>query len=1030
MKTLLLALLLSSTAQAARFVVEAKHVLSAKEMKAQSYKVEAFAKTKDSYFSRLYIVSGNVSAADLSKVSWAKMVEPTMDLKTLSLLPAENPIRLVEDELFPFQWGLLNQGQTYLKEKDDIHNLPVKGVPGNDIAWKETMSLKTKKRPIVAILDSGVDINHPELKNSLWKNENECGKDASIDNDNNTLPGDCHGWNFTEAIDSAAAKSVEDKDGHGTHVAGIIASANDGNGIVGVAPEALIMPIKVIRDSNSKSEVASSEAFARGIIYAVDSGADVINMSLGWPKSLETQYLLKAVSYALSKNVIIVAAAGNNNSTEPLFPCAYDGVICAGSSTLNGDYAGFSNFGGHVDTIAPGEGILSLYPTLYEPDFFTVPGYEVKSGTSQSSPFVAGLIALLKSQKDDLKIDEVFARLYQAPAVKSAQKHILGGVSNWNTISQEVTSSVVRPILKDVRQAVFQDSSDKLILTIPFKNYGLDAAELRIKVGTKSKGVRFDFEEMVIPALTQYGIKLLDFPFEVIDQNAESNIEIIVSVTEGSQTREFKNNIPVVRDIRKDKNLKKIPFVFADRPLGVGSLKDGKLSSNLTTVESVVSSSKHELFLRRFIKEGDSRKLELVIFQLKDNKYVQMKKPILINDVIALVNFKRVDMNLDGEEDYIVQTVVEKDGLKYFQFSFFKADGSDLWPNFQNAQFALSIVLESLNELNFMKAKTFLGEVLVPAFFTNGQLPKVDQKITSFDSYDTTLKKRLYYLEPQKDKTLNLRSVVTNIWEEALKKELKSKWYETVEVENILPLTSLDAKNGELRVIVSVGERTKRQIAIHSFTANSTTKGQKLPQLVLQTGLIDALYSVSANGLEILGDVFLNIYDRARAKLVTTKQANQASEINFTHKGETDLIAGHLASFENGKEKISILQTREELVSISEVNGRTEVSSRPKLRYSFMTQKLLSEMYSPVTYKRDGVSKPALYVDSTAVTGSRIYLFESQEGKLVSSIRNSLLVPSICRAMNPKFSAEKGSYEFIFLCLENNEFTIRNFEMK
>lgn len=1028
MKTLLFAILLSSTAHAARFVVEAKYTLTAKEMQNSSMKVEAFAKSKDSYFSKLYIVSGNITQEQVKKLNWAKNVEPTMDLKTMSLLPSENPMRLVEDELFPFQWGLFNQGQTYLKEKDDIHNVPVKGLSGKDIGWKETLTLKSKKRPIVAILDSGVDINHPELQNSLWKNENECGKDSSVDNDKNTLPGDCHGWNFTEAIDADNAKSVEDRDGHGTHVAGIVASANNGKGIVGVAPNALIMPIKVLRDSNSKSEVASSEAFARGIIYAVDSGADVINMSLGWPKSLETQYLLKAVRYALNHNVIIVAAAGNNNSSEPLFPCAYDGVICAGSTTLDGNFAGYSNFGGHVDTIAPGEGILSLYPTVFEPDFFAVPGYEVKSGTSQSSPFVAGLVALLKSQKTDLKIDEVFARLYQAPAVAKTQKHILGGEATWNVFSQEVTTSVVRPILKEVRQIVYKEGASDLALAIPFKNYGLDSQEIKVKVETKAKGVSFDSTELTLSALPQYGAKVLEFPFEVTDASQESNIEIIVTVTEGSSTREFRNNIPVVRDIRMDKNLKKILFSFADRPLGVGAVKDGKLNSNLTTIESVVSSDKHDLFLRRLLKDGEKTKLELIIFQLKNNKYVQVK-PILIDDVAALVNFKRVDLDFDGNEDYAIQTVVQKDGKKTFQFSFYKADGSDLWPNFQHVTFNLNILLESLNDMHFMKTKTFLGEVMMPAFFTPGQIPKIDQKITSFDRYDNVIKKRLYYLEAKADKSFTLRSLVTNIWEEALKKELKSKWYETVEVENILPLTAQDAKNGEIRVVVSVGERTKRHIAIHSFSGISSKRGEKLPQLVLQTELIDALYTTSGNGLDITGDVFLNIYDRTRAKLVTTKQQTQLAETNFSHKTETDLIAGHLASFENGKEKISILQTREELVTIFESNGKTQISTRPKLRYSFMTQRLLSEMYSPVTYKREGATAAALYVDSTAVTGNRVYLFEGQQGKLVSSIKNSLLVPSNCRAMNPKFTAEKGAFEFTFLCLENNEFSIRHFEM-
>jgi subtilisin family serine protease len=197
--------------------------------------------------------------------------------------------------------------------------------------------------------------------------------------------------------------------------------------MTGITPNALIMPVKVMRDSNSKSEVQSSDAFARGIVYAVDNGADVINMSLGWPRSLETKTLRDAVSYALNNGVPIVAAAGNNNSSEPLFPCAYDGVICVAASTIDGTFAGFSNFGGHVDTIAPGEGILGLNPILLEPDFFSVPGFEMRSGTSQAAPMVTALIAALKAKVPTITIDQLFGKLYQARKNGDTKKYILGG---------------------------------------------------------------------------------------------------------------------------------------------------------------------------------------------------------------------------------------------------------------------------------------------------------------------------------------------------------------------------------------------------------------------------------------------------------------------------------------------------------------------------------------------------------------------------------------------------------------------------
>ncbi|MBA2403714.1 MAG: hypothetical protein H0V66_03000 [Bdellovibrionales bacterium] len=145
-------------------------------------------------------------------------------------------------------------------------------------------------------------------------------------------------------------------------------------------------------------------------------------------------------------------------------------------------------------------------------------------------------------------------------------------------------------------------------------------------------------------------------------------------------------------------------------------------------------------------------------------------------------------------------------------------------------------------------------------------------------------------------------------------------------------------------------------------------------------------------------------------------------------------MAGHIVSFENGNEKFSVLQTRDELIGLSTINGKITKSSRPKLRYSFLSDKVLSELYSPVIYKRNGVQAPALYVDSTAVTANRVYLFEEQNGKLVSSIKNSLIVPNAremaCKALNPSFSAASGSHEFVFMCLEEKEWVIRTYDMK
>lgn len=1036
MKTLLIALLFTSSfAQAARFVVEAKRPLSGNELlKIQGMKIQPWIKNTDPYLSRLYSVSGNITKVELEKLAWVKNVEDTVELTQLSLEPGANPERLVEDELFPYQWSLLNQGQTYVREKDDIHNIPLPGVTGKDVGWKNIYNNIPKGRPIVAVLDSGVDLNHPDLQGNLWTNEKECGQDPKVDHDNNKLPGDCHGWNFTESIDADEAKSPQDNDGHGSHVAGIIAAAKNGLGIVGVNPNALIMPVKVMRDSNSKSDVSSSEAFAQGIIYATNMGAHVINLSLGWPRSLETKHLKDAVYYALSRNVIIVAAAGNNNSSEPLFPCAYEGVICTAASTLDGKFAGFTNYGGHIDAVVPGEGILSLSPTLFEPEFFSVPGYDIKSGTSQASPLLAGLISLVKAQDPELKIDEIFARLYTAAQNSDKKKFIMGGIATWDVLSQKVAGPVVRPVLKRVRQIVLGSNRTDSRLMIPVRNFGVETQNIQVKVESLSPGVEFQTESILIESLKTSEVKDLPFAVKITDMNSESSVKIRVTVISSEGEMSFLNELPVVRDIRTEADFKKNAFVFKNKQLPLGNVVEGKIVSFISTVDTYGKSLKHEFYVRKTIK--DEKKMEITVFTRDGNSITEAPNSIVLEKFSSLVNFIRLDLNFDGKEDYLIQAVHEDDKGKFFQFSFFNSDMKPLWENFQSVRVTLDLTVANMNDLSFTRMDhPILGAMMVPAFFTEGQLPKIDQSQDFFSRWDGSKDFHLYYLEPQvAEKALRIRSLTTTVWKENVKKELNSKWFETVLVENILPISVEDAQKGQLRVAMSVGQGTKRQIFISTFDTKKTLRGKALPQIVLQTDSVDTLFSITPTGLDAVGDAYLNIYDRSRAKLVTTKNAEQSSQLNYTHESETDIMAGHIVSFEKGNDKFTVLQTRDELIGLSTINGKVTKTSRPKLRYSFLSDKVLSEFYNPVIYNRNGVQSPALYVDSTAVTANRVYLFEEQNGRLVSSIKNSLIVPAskemACKALNPAFSASAGSHEFVFLCLEDKEWVIRTFDMK
>jgi len=285
---------------------------------------------------------------------------------------------------------------------------------GFPVAWYVTQG---DPGIVIAVIDTGVDYNHPDLAGNIWHNTKEIPNNG-IDDDGNGYVDDVIGWDFVSVPSDwvmpgedpgPADNDPMDFFGHGTHVSGIAAGKpNNDVGIAGVAWNCKIMPLRAGYTGYDGGGYLELEDIAEALHYAADNGANVINMSFGC--EYDSQLLREAVEYAHSKGCIMVASAGNVDSYDagqPFYPAACDHVIAV-SSVGSGDkisvwnmYA-FSNFGDFVDLCAPGTNILS-----------TLPGgaYGYASGTSMASPYVAGVAALVKSKHMDWTPDQVEARM-------------------------------------------------------------------------------------------------------------------------------------------------------------------------------------------------------------------------------------------------------------------------------------------------------------------------------------------------------------------------------------------------------------------------------------------------------------------------------------------------------------------------------------------------------------------------------------------------------------------------------------------
>jgi subtilisin family serine protease len=224
----------------------------------------------------------------------------------------------------------------------------------------EVWTLTKGENVTVAVIDTGCDINHIDLKENIVE-----------------------GKNFIEE-----GMPPEDSSEHGSHVAGIIAACDNDEGIVGIAPKAKIMPLKVLNSFG----MGSKEVVAKAIVYAVDNGADLITMSLGSRIAIDA--VREAIIYANSKKVTCFVAAGNAGSTKQLlYPAAYSECISIGAVDENSMRADFSCTGPNLDFVAPGVKIYSTVPKN---------SYAFLSGTSMSCPFAVGTAALVLSQRREI----------------------------------------------------------------------------------------------------------------------------------------------------------------------------------------------------------------------------------------------------------------------------------------------------------------------------------------------------------------------------------------------------------------------------------------------------------------------------------------------------------------------------------------------------------------------------------------------------------------------------------------------------
>ncbi|MCP5062884.1 MAG: S8 family serine peptidase [Ignavibacteriae bacterium] len=406
------------------------------------------------------------------------------------------------------------------------------------IKAKEAWDVNTGSEDvIIAIVDTGVDWDHPDLVGNIWINPNEIDGNG-IDDDGNGFVDDIRGWDFGGLSGTADNNPNEDRPDHGTHVAGISGAVTNNNvGIASIGFNSKIMAVKTSRDDLRSDDGGALIAYGyKGIVYAADNGAKIINLSWGgYSYSIANQ---EAIDHATSKGALVVAAAGNDNNADAFYPASYKGVLSAvATNSTNDQRASFSNYGNNVDVAAPGVGIYSTWLN---------DTYSTASGTSMASPLTAGLAALVANEFPSytpLQIaEQIRANADNIDNINLGFENKLGAgrINAFETLNNKNSKSA------RINDAIFTDigngdgiyeSGDEFTIEINCTNYLSSTSNLQVTLESQSSNISIingSFSAGAIPTLGAFNNSSKKFKIKINDNAASNSDEnFLVKFTDG-----------------------------------------------------------------------------------------------------------------------------------------------------------------------------------------------------------------------------------------------------------------------------------------------------------------------------------------------------------------------------------------------------------------------------------------------------------------------------------------------------------------
>lgn len=988
-------------------------------------------------------------------------------------------------------WAIKNTGVAQLFDLDPLQTYRLQARAGEDLRLLPPVASPLKLKKIkVAVLDTGVDVEHPYLKNRIARNEKECvnykkfesclkdenetvnsctEKYLATDEDGNGYPADCNGWSIfgepTPVQNVIGTPDVVDTMGHGTHVAGLVASVTDQVEIipVQVIAEAPNEPVKPFSIDLSPSEdgrngmklglVENAERTARGIIYAMNAGADIITMSIGWPEQNDAQILKEAVAEAQARGIIVLAAAGNDSTTSLLRPCQYAGVICVGASRPDGAMAHFSNYGYGVDIAAPGTGLVSTIPMSHRsirlPGFI---GVDILNGTSQATPLVAGIVADMLSR--GVPSQEIYPRLIlgarktspELPVLvgpvqtkgtpvlpgKSYERFTLAGLVDARASMNVKAKPLILSANKDVQVIAWDRKTRELSFEFAVKNFWADVNANDVQLDIVSKNKSRYYPTVVSSELLHEGDamwemgeeRLVAVKLEITDSDdtalsqVASDLAFLVSPTiAGEKGLAFETRAVIQTKLTKDAvgaDLTAIPIT--------GQMGRGM---KLFLVDEVYDG---KLEARDYIalKQGEKNfDVQLVRHAANGYTFEAVKTLDFSGDIKNTIPAQRIRMDIDGDgkSEYVV--VIQE----------YKERGG----RYNNGDYTLHFYILDAN-LNLKKQVSFyderavmpvsynwlkVGNELRPAWVITGKPVVKKWDVTDLWQTDEDAKPnmgqtdiRLYYLDkdykldeiqPPKDSRIvdiiqpSLKQVQTGVLPVLIAKNLGTE---------IKPSYLYQFSLAYIQNLKVTSEKVLENLSAAKNYRN-----------LLDTK-VDKVLNLSQSSDEFRGTFWFGL-DAHKKQRVTA--------IDFTNNKMYDRLLESVTTIYDapllvrsaymGKKSQGVFLITNSDIEYHDFKGGS-VAQTSLNKYTFMGDDLTVNLQFPVTItnRKSGDKFPALFnVEGTAISAgvkmiTPVFDKNGKVEQILAPARLHLQTPQGCRAQDAPLYLGAGGYALDFYC--------------